>query len=90
VKISFWSDRAGNGDLYVINPDGSGLSNLTKNSANDGVAGITWSPDRKRIAITRSKSGDKAAELWVMNADGSGQRKVDAKAVRSPQWSPAP
>jgi len=33
-----------------------------------------WSPDRRRLAYVVSNNG--RAELWVMNADGTGQRSV--------------
>jgi len=43
-KIAFQSNRDGNWEVYVINADGSGLSNLTNNTADDH--GVTWGPDQ--------------------------------------------
>jgi len=34
-KIAFESDRDGNREIYVMNSDGSGQTNLTNNSADD-------------------------------------------------------
>ena len=41
-KIAFHSNRDGNFEIYVINADGRGLTNLTNNPANDGAS--AWSP----------------------------------------------
>ena len=41
-KLAFESDRGGNVDVYVMNLDGTGLVNLTKNPAFDGY--IAWKP----------------------------------------------
>ena len=34
-KIAFLSGRDGNGEIYVMNADGSGQTNLTRNAADD-------------------------------------------------------
>jgi len=41
-KIAFESNRDGNYEIYVMNADGSGQTNLTDNPASDGIPG--WSP----------------------------------------------
>jgi Tol biopolymer transport system component len=48
-----------------------------------------WSPDRKRIAFTRSTSLA-LNEVWVMNADGSGARMVNNQMAGRGRvaWSP--
>ena len=47
-----------------------------------------WSPDGRRIAFLSRRDGNKA--LYVMNADGSGQRRLtrDASNSATPAWSP--
>ena len=47
-----------------------------------------WSPDGRRIAFLSRRDGNK--ELYVMNADGSGQRRLtrDASISATPAWSP--
>ena len=52
--------------------DGSSLKRLTNSSSQDGLP--TWSPDGKSIAFVSNRSGPWA--IWVMGADGSGQRKL--------------
>ena len=41
-KIAFMSDRDGNDEIYVMNADGSGQTNLTNNAAGDYHP--AWSP----------------------------------------------
>ena len=75
-------------EIYVMNADGSGQTNLTNNSALDG--GPSWSPDGSRIAFVSARDGN--PEIYVMNADGSGlTRLTDNPALDiGPVWSPAP
>ncbi|HSF60930.1 MAG TPA: hypothetical protein VLA69_04495, partial [Gaiellaceae bacterium] len=70
-------------DLHVMNADGSGQRNLTRNPARDGHP--DWSPDGRRISFGRGR------QAWVMNADGSGQRSLTPAAgwrSSGPDWSP--
>ena len=85
-RIVFASNRDGNDEIYVMNPDGSGQTRLTDNSAADGSP--SWSPDGHRIVFHSGRDGN--ADIYVMNADGSGQtRLTDNRAADgSPSWSP--
>jgi Tol biopolymer transport system component len=68
--------------IYVVNaPDGSGGRRLTRGHD----LGAAWSPDGRKIAFTRTHCMTGAAvcgqdvlifELYVMNADGSGLRRL--------------
>ena len=65
--IAFTSDRDGDYEIFVMNPDGTEVRQLTDNNDVDG--GPAWSPDGKRIAFTSDRDGDD--EIFVMNADGT-------------------
>ena len=66
--IVFSSTFAGDREIFVAAPDGSGRADLTR----DPHADITpsWSADGKRIAFASDRGG--AMEIYLMNADGSG------------------
>ncbi len=86
-KIAFWSTRDdANGEIYSVNPDGSGLQRLTNNAVGDLYP--VWSPDGSKIAFTRGTFQE--SDLLIMNADGSGQTGVTSEpgADRLPAWSP--
>jgi len=91
--IAFVSDRDGADQIYVMNADGSRQTRLTRNAA--GSSSPAWSPDGTKIAFTRPCSHgsgryDSDDEIFVMNADGSGQRRLtqDRSNDTSPAWSP--
>jgi len=50
-KIAFTSNREGNYDIFLMNADGSGVTNLTSSSANETHP--AWFPDGKGIAYMR-------------------------------------
>ncbi len=64
--------RNGNQDIYVMEPDGSGLTQLTTDTAMDTHGAL--SPDGSRIAFTSNRDGN--GEIYVMNADGSNQTRL--------------
>lgn len=70
-KIAFHSNRDGNFDIYVMNPDGSDVTQLTHTSLDEYFP--IWSPDGTRLTFGRC--GD-MCDVVVINADGSGERTV--------------
>jgi hypothetical protein len=87
-KIAFVSDRDGNQEIYVMNPDGSGVTRLTNNAAHDVYP--AWSPDGSKIAFTSNRDGN--WEIYVMNADGSGATRLtdNGAADFAFDWQPIP
>ena len=85
-RIAFYSGRDLNREIYVMNADGSGQTNLTNNAADDRYP--AWSPDGIRIAFSSSRDGNQ--EIYVMNADGSGQTNLTNNPAPDyePAWSP--
>ena len=79
------SDRDGNVEVYVMNPDGSGKRNLTRHPGFDSAP--DWSPDARKIVFSTKREGN--FEVYVMNVDGSGQRNLTRNPAldRFPVWS---
>jgi Tol biopolymer transport system component/serine/threonine protein kinase/formylglycine-generating enzyme required for sulfatase activity len=86
-RIVFSSDRDGDQDICVIDPDGSNVQQLTHNDTPDW--GGVVSPDGSRIAFNATRD-DETYDIYVMNADGSDQRPItnDPANDLNPRWSP--
>lgn len=67
--------------IFSMNPDGSGVVQLTSIAASSG--GPKWSPDQQYIAFVRTNY------LMAMRADGTGSFKVvPASGAGAVDWSP--
>lgn len=71
------------GEIVILNRDGSNMRTLT--------TGLdpALSPDGNRVAFTRWDAATQGS-LWVINTDGSGERKImgGMRKIKSPSWSP--
>ena len=72
-RIAFQSDVDEDWEIFVMNADGSGVTQLTDNEAWNLTP--SWSPDGRRIAFQSLRDGDR--EIYVMNADGFGREAAD-------------
>ena len=66
------SSRGGNWDVYKVNIDGTGLTQLTTDSTDDGLP--AWAPDGETIAFVSDRDGQWS--MWAMDADGGDQRPL--------------
>lgn len=73
-------------DIWSVEPDGSGLMNLTPGPGADGDA--EWSPDGRTIVFDSDRGGD--ADIFLMDPDGSNVRRLTSAAGNEwyPAWSP--
>ena len=92
-KIAFVRTWGNDGDIYVMSADGRALRRLTRNDGPGWAWFPIWSPNGARIAFNRVQPPPKPpyskgwkSEVWVMNADGAGQRRL-ANGFPS-AWSP--
>jgi len=86
-KIVFSSDRDGDSEIFVMNKDGSNLTQLTNNKGHDGTP--RWSPDGEKIVFETDRDGGDW-DLYIMDADGKNPRAVTSNTTSdfSPSWSP--
>ena len=65
-------------NLYTINPDGTGLRQLTHFDPSDRVVPGSYSPDGASIVFGTSAGavGGVLPDVFVMNADGTGLRQL--------------
>lgn len=61
-----------NRDLYVMNIDGSEQNRITRTAKSENNA--VWINNGEQIAFISSENG--SAQIWVMNADGSGRKCI--------------
>ena len=93
-KIVFTSNRTSTSQVYVMNADGSGQTQLTFDAQpKDQVP--DWSPDGSEIAYLADTHGisdvvnPSWGDIWVMNADGSGQHPItNGASWYGTAWSP--
>jgi Tol biopolymer transport system component len=86
--ILFSDGVGGRSDIFVVQPDGSGLKNVTHDAA--GEANAVWSPDGTRIAFLRSEVTAGTSDVYVIDADGTGLEQVtrSGHVGSGPTWSP--
>ena len=75
-KIAF---KALNDAIFVVNADGTGITQLTPGYPNGSACTAgdeepRFSPDGSKILFTRTQNGSQ--EVWTMKADGSSQTKL--------------
>ena len=72
TSIVFSSNREGDFDLYLMDPDGENLHRITTQPGADGDP--AWTPDGKRIVYTATRNG--ARQIISINPDGSDPRQL--------------
>ncbi|MFC1538249.1 T9SS type A sorting domain-containing protein [Candidatus Latescibacterota bacterium] len=84
--IAFSSNRDGNFEIYVMNPDGSNQTRLTNSPGTDILP--NWSPDNSEIVFSSDRSGNN--DIYIMKSDGSNQLNTINSPVNDsqPVWSP--
>lgn len=86
TMIAYQTTQSGNPDIWVMNADGTGQTQLTFEDTWDYDA--EWSPDSKKIAYVSEETGN--PDIWIMNADGSNKRQLTTSLAmeQEPAFSP--
>jgi TolB protein len=85
-EVAFWSHCCGhqqNGDIWVINRDGSGLRRLTGSKASDFEIPVayyniapSWSPHGLSIVFDQYVTSTNTDTISIINADGTGRKLI--------------
>jgi eukaryotic-like serine/threonine-protein kinase len=87
-RIAFRSTREGGG-IFVMGRTGEGLRRVTNRGFKP-----TWSPDGTRLAFTTENvetnpgNSEGVSELWIVNVNGSEQRRLLSGDAVLASWSP--
>ena len=92
TRIAFTGAPNGNNDILIMDPNGTGIVNLTNDPADDSWA--TWSPEGTQIAFRSDRSGN--WDIWRIDVDtdtGVASNPVNltnsAAGDHQPAWSPS-
>jgi Tol biopolymer transport system component len=85
-KVAFIRTVAGVDNVFIMNADGSGVTNLTNSLDNEFSP--AWSPDGTRIAFSREVAGD--WDIYVITGDGGAPTRLTNGSPDDtrPTWSP--
>src|SRR5204863_124934 len=73
-KISFVRVVHGKAGIYVMSADGTD-QRLVLQDAKDFIGGYSWSPDGRKLVFGSARD-QAAGEIYVVNADGRGLRRL--------------
>ncbi len=73
-QIAFVTQETGNDEIYTISPGDGAMKRLTSNTW-EWDKHPSWSPDGRQIVFWSNRETGRR-QLWIMNADGTGQRRL--------------
>ena len=76
-------------NVFVVRKDGSGLVRVNPPGTTSWLDAQSWSPDGKQVALVASRDGHSGNAVFVVNADGTGARRITPWNVTlRADWSP--
>jgi len=83
--IAFFSARDGVNHIYLMNADGTDVTQLTSGPFPE--SSLSWSRDGTKLAFWRQQDGE---AIYTMNADGSNEQRLSPSPGYDifPSWSP--
>ncbi|MDH3732944.1 MAG: protein kinase [Gemmatimonadota bacterium] len=93
-QVLYYSNRAGNHDIWILDRESAQHRQLTTDPAADRLA--DWSPDGSEVVFMSNREG--AVRLWIADAETGVTRPLtghelpweshEAEAQGGPRWSP--
>lgn len=86
VYVYSASGRQNDQEIYIMNADGTGKTQLTTNSSQDDEPAL--SPDGTKILFVRVDE-TLQQNVYIMNVDGTGQQRIVARGTNlfEPRWA---
>jgi Tol biopolymer transport system component len=87
LRVTFEDGVDGAREVWVANPDGSGLVDVSNSAADDRRP--SWAPDGKSLLFETNRNGH--FDIYFVNADGSGLRNLTEGSTSDDMggvWSP--
>lgn len=90
ANVQFSNYLLNNDEVFIVNANGTGLTNVSKNSAYD--FNPSWSPDGRQLAFVSSRArtvSNPYDGVYVMDIDGENVRRLIARdQLAEVVWSP--
>ncbi len=67
-------ENKGNSEIYIMDIDGQNMKRLTKTASSEG--NLQWIENGERIAFLRHDKDSDAVQIFSINADGSGEKRL--------------
>ena len=77
IVYRLFRGMGGDGDIYIMNSNGSNHIRLTTYKARDALP--TFSPDGSKITWVHSDSSIGLEQIWIMNSDGCDKKRITPK-----------
>jgi Tol biopolymer transport system component len=87
---SCWGEASCENSLYIIHPDGSGLTRLVENVFHHYTSGIApvWSPDGQWLAVMSKEESIFDRKPILVNVNTGEVRRLNFDAWHTPRWFP--
>jgi Tol biopolymer transport system component len=89
-RVAFWRLRANTNEIFVKNVTDGRLAKLTRSNDSWSDTSPSWSSNGEKIATVCDNLADGRREVCVMNADGSGRKRLTTNSLHEGMvvWSP--
>lgn len=89
-KIVYASNESGSMNLYIMDADGSGVTQVTHTSHSYN-GGPFFSPDGKRLIFRSDRHQDNDLEIYQIDIDGKNEKQLtfDSAVNWAPYWHPS-
>lgn len=87
-RFAFISDRSGVVNLWVANVDGTGLTQLSRETSLNVLSSPAWSADGRTVYVSRMVHSLLAFELWSFPMEGGAGTQLTKAA--NPNWDSRP